>query len=150
MLQAGCIYLGLITPCPEDLPPPAQLQMPSQLKNTPNIPPDKRFPYRFHKPPFKYEASLIPLRLSLVIRPTAAPPCLNKGHLLPLRSSLLFCLSPIYTLQPALSERRGQTGDPRESRHRLLSQQASCEGWSGHPAGPLPLSLGALQFQALA
>ena len=26
---------------------------------------------------------------------------------------------------------------PQESRHRLLSQQ-DCEGWSGHPAGPLP------------
>ena len=82
--------------------------------------------------------------LSLVVRPTAAPPCLNKGNLLPLRSSLLFCLSPIYTLQPALSERRGQTGAPRESRHRLLSQQASCEGWSGHLAGPFLRSLGAL------
>ena len=62
MLQAGCIYLGLIspaqkpsilyicqglTPCPGDLPPPAQnlpppvqLQMPFQLKNTQNIPPN--------------------------------------------------------------------------------------------------------------
>ena len=88
MLQAGCIYLGLITPCPEDLSPPAQLQMPSQLKNTQNIPPDERFPCRFHKPPFKYEASLIPLRPSLVIRPTATPPRLNKGNLLPLRLSL--------------------------------------------------------------
>ena len=135
MLQAGCIYLGLITPCPEDLAPPAQLQMPSQLKNTPNIPPDKRFPYRFHKPPFKCEASLIPLRLSLVIRPTAAPPCLNKGHLLPLRSSLLFCLSPIYTLQLALSKRRGQRGAPRESRHRLLSQQSAVRGGVGTSQG---------------
>ena len=44
-----------------------------------------------------------------------------------MRWSLLFCLSPIYTLQPALSKRRGQTGAPQESRHRLLSQQASCE-----------------------
>ena len=35
--------------------------------------------------------------LSLVIRPTVAPPCLNKGYLLPLRSSLLFCLGPNYT-----------------------------------------------------
>ena len=68
MLQAGCIYLGLVTPCPETyhplhLPrrPPAQLQMPSQQKNTQNIPPDWHFPYRFHKPPYKYEASLIPL-----------------------------------------------------------------------------------------
>ena len=150
MLQAGFIYLRLITPCPEDLPPPAQLQMPSQLKNTPNIPPDKRFPYHFHTPPFKYEASLIPLRLSLVIRLTATPPCLHKGNLHPLRSSLLFCLSPIYTLQPALSEKKRQTDAPRESRHRLLSQQDSCEGWSGHRVGPLPLSPGALQFQALA
>ena len=49
MLQASFIYLGLITPCPEtfhpytcpeDLSPPAQLQMPPQLKNTQNIPPD--------------------------------------------------------------------------------------------------------------
>ena len=49
MLQAGCIYMGVITPCPEtfhplycpeDLSPLAQLQMPSQLKNTQNIPPD--------------------------------------------------------------------------------------------------------------
>ena len=100
MLQAGCIYLGLITPYPEDLAPPAQLQMPSQLKNTPNIPPDKRFPYRFHKPPFKYEASLIPLALSLIVRVTVTPACLNKGNLPPLRSSLLlFCLGPNYTLQ---------------------------------------------------
>ena len=48
-------------PRPEDLSPPAQLQMSSQQKNTQNIPPDWRFPYRFHKPPCKYEASLIPL-----------------------------------------------------------------------------------------
>ena len=49
MLQAGCIYLGLINPCPEtfhphtcpeDLSPPVQLQMSSQQKNTQNIPPD--------------------------------------------------------------------------------------------------------------
>ena len=48
----------------------------------------------------KYETSLIPLSLSLVIRRTVAPPCLNKGNLPPLRSSLLlFCLGPNYTLQ---------------------------------------------------
>ena len=47
MLQAGCIHLGLITPCPETyhpLHPPrrpsAQLQVSSQQKNTQNIPPD--------------------------------------------------------------------------------------------------------------
>ena len=70
MLQAGCIYLGLITPCPEiyhpytrpeDLSPPAQLQMSSQQKNNQNISPDWRFPYHFHKPLYKYEASLFPL-----------------------------------------------------------------------------------------
>ena len=41
-----------------------------------------------------YETSLITLALSLVIRLTVAPPCLNKGNLPPLRSSLLFCLGP--------------------------------------------------------
>ena len=47
MLRACCIYLGFITPCPEglsapaqNLPPPVQLQMPSQLKNTQNVPTD--------------------------------------------------------------------------------------------------------------
>ena len=54
--------------------------------------------------PFKYEASLIPLALSLVVRPTVAPPCLNKGNPLPLRSSLLFCLRPNYTLQGQVSD----------------------------------------------
>ena len=34
--------------------------MSSQQKNTQNIPPDWRFPCHFHKPPHKYEASLIP------------------------------------------------------------------------------------------
>ena len=71
MLQAGCIYLGLTTPCPETLHPlhlprrlltPAQLQMPSQPKTTQNIPADERFPYHLHKPPYKYGASLIPLQ----------------------------------------------------------------------------------------
>ena len=55
--------------------------MPSQLKNIQKVPPDERVPYRFHKPPFKYGTSLIPPALSLVVRPPAAPPCLNKGHL---------------------------------------------------------------------
>ena len=31
--------------------------------------------------------------LSLVVRPTVAPPCLNKGNLLLLRWSFLFCLA---------------------------------------------------------
>lgn len=121
MLQAGCINLGLITqcsetfhplhlpetyhPCPEDLSLPAQLQMPSQLNKALSIPPDQRFPYRFRKPPFKCEASLIPLGLSLVVRPTVAPPRLNKGNPLPLRSSLLlFCLGRNYTSQGQVSD----------------------------------------------
>ena len=97
---------GFITPCTEDLSPPAQslpplvqLQMPSQLKITQNILPDLHFPYGFHRPPFKHETSVIPLALSLDIRLTITPPCLNKGNLPLLRSSLLlFCLSPNYTL----------------------------------------------------
>lgn len=49
MLQAGFIYLGLITPCPETFHPlhlPRRLITPcpttnaTQLKNTQNIPPD--------------------------------------------------------------------------------------------------------------
>ena len=59
----------------------------------------EHFLYRFPKPPFKYEASLIPLVLSLVVRLTVTLPWLNKGNLPPLRSSLLlFCLSPNYAL----------------------------------------------------
>ena len=38
------------------------------------------------------------LVLSLVVRLTVALPCLNKGNLLLLRSSFLFCLGPNYTL----------------------------------------------------
>ena len=44
------------------------------------------------------EASLILHPLSLVVGPTDAPPCLNKGNLPPLRLSLLFCLGRNYTL----------------------------------------------------
>ena len=52
------------------------------------------------KPPLKYEPSLIPYALSLVVRPTVTPPCLNKGNLSPLRSSsFLHCLVSNYTLQ---------------------------------------------------
>ena len=55
------------------------------------------------KPPLKYEASLIPHVLSLVVRPTVAPPCLNKGNLFSLKSSsFLHCLGLNYTLQPGL------------------------------------------------
>ena len=39
------------------------------------------------KPPWSLSA------LSLVVSPTVAPPCLNKGNLLLLRSSFLFCLA---------------------------------------------------------
>ena len=39
------------------------------------------------KPPWSLSA------LILVVRPTVAPPCLNKGKLLLLRSSFLFCLA---------------------------------------------------------
>jgi len=70
MLQAGCIYLGLITPCPETFHPlhlPRRLITPCATTNAistkeyPNILPDEGFPYRLHKPPYEYGASLIPL-----------------------------------------------------------------------------------------
>ena len=52
------------------------------------------------KPPLKYESSLILRALSLVVRPTVTPPCLNKGKLSRLRSSFfLHCLVSNYTLQ---------------------------------------------------
>ena len=43
--------------------------------------------------------------LSLVIRPTVAPPCLNKGNLLLLKSSFLFFLfGPNYTLHAGIRQ----------------------------------------------
>ena len=39
MLRAGCIYLDLSPPA-QNLPPPVQLQMPSELKITQNVQPD--------------------------------------------------------------------------------------------------------------
>ena len=105
MLQASCIYLGLITPCPEmdTLPPPTPAQkiyhpLPNykchlnkrilkisrlidvSLIASTNLPVSM-------KPPWSLSA------LSLVVTPTVAPPCLNKGNLLLLRSSFLFCLA---------------------------------------------------------
>ena len=102
MLQASCIYLGLISPCPETYhpPPPAQkiyhplpnykchlnkrifksLLIDVSLIVSTNLP-------KSMKPPWSLSA------LSLVLRPTVAPPCLNKGNLLLLRSSFLFCLT---------------------------------------------------------
>ena len=131
MLQAGCIYLGLTTPCPEtshplhlprtyhpcpgDLSPPTQNLPPRIQTNAISI---KDYPKRStrlpHKSPFKYEASLIPLALSLVVRPTAAAPCLNKGNLPPLRLSLLFCLGRNYTVH-------SWCGNRERARHLSLS-----------------------------
>ena len=122
MFQASCIYLGLITPCLETFHPlhlpgtyhpllrgliihcpkppiPCSTTNAISSKEHPKHPAWLTFPYRFHKPPFKYEASLIPLAHSLVIRPTVAPPCLNKGNLSQLRSSsFLHCLLSSCTL----------------------------------------------------
>ena len=53
------------------------------------------------KPPLNYESSLILRALSLVIRPTVAPPCLDKGNLSPLRSSS-FLLELYLTFLPRL------------------------------------------------
>ena len=140
MLQASCIYLGLISPCPEtyhpstrpeDLSPSAQWQVSSQQKNTQNIPPDWRFPYRFHKPPYKYEASLIPSALSRVVRPTVAPPCLKKGNLFLLRSSFLFCLAGTMPYIFGAETREGA----RHSSHSL-SHSPSLSLFSPFPRSP--------------
>ena len=86
---------GALHPC-LTFPPQAQLQLPSQRKITQSL--TKNLPYRFHKRSLKYEASLIPRMLSLVVRLTVAPPCVNKGNLSPLRSSsFLHCLVSNYT-----------------------------------------------------
>ena len=109
MLQAGFIYLGLITPCPETFYP---LRLPGRL-NTPcpttNAISTKKIPKTSHlinvslitstNLPINMEPPWSLSGLSLLVRPTVFPPCLNKGNLLPLRSSLLFCLVPNYTLQ---------------------------------------------------
>ena len=94
MLQTSCIYLGLTSPCPEDLSPPAQLQMPSQLRILKtsrliniSLNASKNLPINV-EPPWS-----LPV-LSLVLRPTVTPPCLNKGNLLLLRSSFLFLPRP--------------------------------------------------------
>ena len=85
-----------------DLPPPAQLQMPSQLKNTQNIPPNvslvasTNLPLNM-KPPW----SLFCTQSGLW--PTVAPPCLNKGNLPPLRSSLLLLPWPELYLMVCVS-----------------------------------------------
>ena len=61
------------------------------------------------KPPLKYEASRMLHTLSLVIRPTVAPPSLNNGNLSPLRSSsFLHRLVSNYTLQLGQITYRGK------------------------------------------
>ena len=102
MLQATCIYLGLITPCPETyhpLHPPRRLITPlpicqchlnkrilKSLLIDVSLTASTNLPISM-KPPQSLSA------LSLVVRSTVAPPCLNKGTLLLLRSSFLFCLA---------------------------------------------------------
>ena len=102
MLQAGCIYLGLINPCPEtfhhhtcpeDLSPlpdykchlNKRILKISRLINVSLIA-STNLPISM-KPPWSLSA------LSLVVRPAVTPPCLNKSNLLLLRSSFLFCLA---------------------------------------------------------
>ena len=105
MLQAGCIYLGLINPCPETFHPPTPAQK-TYCPLSRNFPPPTPAQKTYHslpnyrcrlnkrilkksrlinvsliastnlpismKPPWSLSA------LSLVVRPTVAPPCLNK------------------------------------------------------------------------
>ena len=106
------------------------------------------FPLLLYKPPFKYGASLIPFALSLVVRLTVTPPCLNKGNLLPLRSSLLlFCLGPNYTLHlvtqmvenlPALQPDQSSAPGfrfPGEGNGKSLNTLAWRIPWTEEPAG---------------
>ena len=74
-------------------------KLPSQLKITQRPRLTKSSQITSAKPPLRSEAFLIPHLLSLVVRPTIVPPCLNKGNLSPLRSSsFLHCLVWNYTL----------------------------------------------------
>ena len=129
MLQASYICLGLITPCPETFHP---LYLPRRLITpclTTNVISTKKIPKTSRlinvsliastNLPINMEPPWSLLALSLVIRPTVTPPYLNKGNLLLLRSSFLFCLGPNHTLQPPLKK------CPRQG-HRKIStiQQA--------------------------
>ena len=69
------------------------------------------------KPPWSLSA------LSLVVRPTVAHPCLNKGTLLLLRSSFLFCLAGTmpYTLNIVLTKYQNTTIWRGQGRWSLLS-----------------------------
>ena len=103
VLQAGCICLGLINPCPETLSSPTPAQKASHPLPNYKCHLNKRILKISHlinifliastnlpismKPPWSLSV------LSLVVRQTVAPLCLNKGNLLLLRSSFLFCLA---------------------------------------------------------
>ena len=109
MIQAGCVYLGLITHCPESFHPlhlsrrlitPCPTTNAISTKEYPKHPAWLTFPLSLPQtslqnmePPRSLSA------LSLIVRLTVALPCLNKGNLLLLRSALHFCLGPNYTLQ---------------------------------------------------
>ena len=108
MLQAGCIYLGLITPCPETyhpLHPPRRLITPCPTTNVISTKEYSKYPTWLTLLLSLPQTSL--LALSPVVRPTVAPPCLNKGNLLLLRSSFLFCLAGTVPYKG----RGGETGE---------------------------------------
>ena len=101
MLQASCIYLGLVTPCPETdhpLHPPRRLITPCPTASVISTKEYSKYPAWLTFPLSLQQTSLSVWSLPdpfrrLVVRPTVAPPCLNKGNLLLSRSSFLFCLA---------------------------------------------------------
>ena len=121
MLQARWIYLGLYHPLSRNLPPPTPAQK-TYHPLSGNLPPPTPVQKTYHPlPNYKHHlnkripktsrlinvshiaSTNLPINieppwslstLSLVVRPTVAPPCLNKGNLLLLRSSFLFLPRP--------------------------------------------------------
>ena len=81
------------------------------------------------------------LALSLVVRPTVAPPCLNKGNLLLLRSSFLFLPRPELYLTPG-PWRAGCAQSPRSGglfqRDRLSLGNSSSNERAPYVPGHLP------------
>ena len=118
MLQAGCIYLGIITPCPETFHPrhlPRRFITPCPTTNAistkvyPKHPAWLTFPLSLPQTSLQIWSLPDPSPLSLVVRPTVAPPCLNKGNLLLLRSSFLFLPWPeLYLTFLVLKPGRGE------------------------------------------
>ena len=100
MLPACCIYTWDLSHPAQNLPPPVQLQMPSQPKITQNVSRTNISLIASTNLPLNMKSPWSLFCTQSGLWPTVTPPCLNKGNLPPLRLSLLlFCLSLNYTLR---------------------------------------------------